>query len=174
MCSHCNTFDKTIRLYCWTKNLIQERNGILKDFRKEASFLFLLQSLCSTAVHDSPSFLFAQGPAAHSAVPQDLSSHCILGGNWQHKAPRFPRPCESFKAGVTFQQTMLEGASSITFFFDLLWDFSHTTWTWQTSYSLLCKWNVMVMHTIVEYDFQYVFDDKDLVEGCLKLYYLRQ
>ena len=32
----------------------------------------------------------------------------------------------------------------------------------------------MVMHTIVEYDFQYIFDDKDLVEGCLKLYYLRQ
>ena len=80
MCSHCNTFDETVRLCCWTKNLIQERNGILKDFRKEASFLFLLQSLCSTAVHDSPSFLFAQGPAVQSAVPQDLSSHCILGG----------------------------------------------------------------------------------------------
>lgn len=82
------------------------------------------------------------------------------------------RPQRSLLLCITFQETMLEGTSSITFFDLLLGFFPHNLNLTNIPFFVVGYVKMLGGDTVVEYH-QYIFDDKDC-KHCLKIYYLRQ
>lgn len=152
-----------IHIYIIIINFITGLKIIYKggnDIFKDLIFFFFSPPLTTKPFQDysalHPPFLSVHVSCCpDSVVPHCFSLRCTLGRNERALLPPVLRsPVSLWRRGSPSKQPELKALNlfpSLTFF----GIFSLTTRTWQTSYFMLFKWNVTVIHIIVKYYFQY-------------------